>query len=47
MTSQNGVFYFFIFVHLFGSDERGPLTNIKGKDYQNILFQSKDTTGTI
>ena len=37
MTSQNGVkILIFYFVHLFGSDGRGPLPNIKGKKNSKI-----------
>ena len=41
-------FLIFIFVHLFGSDERRRLTNIKQtKYYKNILFQLRDTIVTM
>ena len=36
----------FIFVHLFGSDERRPLTNTEQKT-KYILFQSRDTIVTM
>ena len=39
-------FSIFIFVHLFCSDQRRPLT-LNQKNYQNILFRSRDTIVTM
>ena len=48
MTSQNfNLKFYFFFVHLFGSDDRMPLTNTKPKNHQNILFRSRNTIVTM